>query len=281
VINLKSSARWKLNFERVFKGKGLVSEILQSISTETFFRVEENSRETQLSKIYLMDFSHFLNDSTTIKGSNYFQQDLHIFENSSDLSFRFRYTQRNSLNQYNTGLQRSYFRQRSVRIRFRMIEEITNQTEFTNETDNVWAPPSSNQSRLAESNELVSDFSYRPLNNLEVGFEVKVGRTTDSYPDIPTNIDINGQTIRLTWSLANRGRLRVEIERNELIADVSTNYIPFEVTQGNSLGKNYFWRVNFDFRITGNLQSRVSYDGRMQGGGRTIHSMQAEARAYF
>ena len=85
----------------------------------------------------------------------------------------------------------------------------------------------------------------------------------------------------MTYSIANIGRLRLEAERTELLSNTSTANIPFEITRGNVIGKNYFWRVYFDYRIASYVQTSFSYDGRLQGSGKVIHTMRAEARAYF
>ena len=73
----------------------------------------------------------------------------------------------------------------------------------------------------------------------------------------------------------------IEVERNELTTNTSENFIPFEILKGNVIGKNYLWRVNFDYRLSGNLQTMFNYSGRIQGKGKTIHTMRAEARAYL
>ena len=99
VIDLKLNTRWKFELKRYFKNKDFVSTVLKSLSTETIYRIEENSRVTEPEKIYLLNFNYFLDDSTTIRGFNYFQQDIHIFKNQRDLSFRFRFTERKSFNQ--------------------------------------------------------------------------------------------------------------------------------------------------------------------------------------
>lgn len=281
VVDLKTNTRWKVSFEKFFKSKSLPSEILQPVSTETSFRVEENSRETNTSKIYFLNFSSFLNDSTTIRGFNLFQQDLFLWENSSELSIRLRYLQRRSLNQFAAGLERGYNREQGIRIKFKLVEEIANQTDLAATIDNVDAPLSSNRARKITSTNLSTDFSYRPVRNIEAGFKIGAGRSEDRYPVKPTVIDQNSQTFRLNLSFANSGRLRFEFERNELSSNTSENYIPFELTRGNYIGKNYFWRLNFDYRLSGNLQSTVSYDGRLQGNNRAIHTARAEMRAYF
>jgi hypothetical protein len=135
-----------------------------------------------------------------------------------------RYSQRTSLNQFSGGAERGYNRERSLRIRFKMIKEMSNQTDLVNETDNVNAPLSSNRKRRITGNNIITDFSYRPEQNIEVGFKIKVGRSTDDFPENPTVIDENSQTLRFLLSFAGTGRLQ-EIERAELYKHIQ-NFLP-------------------------------------------------------
>jgi hypothetical protein len=162
-----------------------------------------------------------------------------------------------------------------------MINEINNQTEFTNQIDNLDSPLSTNRARQVNRNDVITEFSYRPVNNIEAGFKIQVGRSEDYLPLNKTMVDLNSVTLRITYSIANIGRLRLEAERTELLSNTSASNIPFEITRGNVIGKNYFWRVFFDYRIASYVQTSFSYDGRLQGTGRVIHTMRAEARAYF
>jgi hypothetical protein len=280
IINLKTSTRWKVKYGDIFEKGSLAHKLLNPLSTETYWRIEENSREEDYKKIYLLDFSAFQNEATTINGSNFIQQDFFLFENDPNLSFRFRYAQTKGLNQFSGGTERSFSRERSLRITFRMVKELSNQTDLVNTKDAVFAPEQSNRKRNIDGNSVSSDFSYRPENNVEIGFKLKVGRSTDSYPEKPTIIDLNSQSIRFNLSFAGTGRLRIELERDELNGN-SDNFLPFELTGGNLLGKNYYWRLNFDYRLSSFLQSTVSYDGRLQGANRAIHTARAEVRAYF
>jgi hypothetical protein len=281
VIDLKTSTRWKIDYESFFDENSLPGILLNPLSTETIWRIEENSQEEDYKKIYLLNFSAFQNPDKTIRGFNYVQHDVFFWENDPGLSFRFRYTQRRSLNQFSGGIERAYQRERSMRIRFKMVEEISNQTDLISQTDNVGAPISSNRKRMITSNNVVTDFSYRPERNIEVGFKIKAGRSTDELPEQPTIIDINSLTFRFNLSFLGKGRLRAEIERNELTSNTTENFLPFELTSGNAIGKNYFWRLNFDYRISNNLQSTLNYDGRVQQGSQVIHNARAEVRAYF
>ncbi len=281
IINLKTSTRWKVQYGEIFNSGSIAYKLLNPLSTETYWRIEENSREENYKRIYLLDFSAFQNEATTINGSNFIQQDVFLFENDPDLSFRFRYAQTKGLNQFSGGTERSYNRERSLRITFRMVKELSNRTDLVNSRDAVFAPVESNRKRNINGNSVTSDFSYRPQNNIEVGFKIKVGKSEDTYPLIPTIIYLNSQSMRVNLSFAGKGRLRIEIERDELSGNTSQNFLPFELTGGNRIGKNYYWRLNFDYRISTFLQSTVSYDGRIQEGSKAIHTARAEVRAYF
>ncbi|MFA3781840.1 hypothetical protein ABRY23_02100 [Melioribacteraceae bacterium 4301-Me] len=281
VMNLKLNTRWKIEFADFFKEKNFWGTIFNPISTETSFRIEENSNLTDTKQIYLLNLSKFLNDSTTIQGVQYFQNDINIFKNKSDFSLRFRYIQRKNLNQYSTGLERGYFNERSLRIRFNMLKEINNQTDIIFQNDNLISPPATNRAREVKSANFVSDFSYRPISNLEFGFKISAGQSQNYYTSIPTVINSNSLALRLTWSLANLGRVRTELQRTELTANSSNVNIPFEITKGNVIGKNYFLQFNFDYNIASNLLLTFSYNGRLQGDTKIIHTMRAEARAYF
>lgn len=281
VIDLKANTRWKIDFSRIINSTDFLSNTLKAISTETVWRVEENSKESKTSKIYLMNLNSFLNDSTTIRGAQFFQQDVNILQFNSDFSVRFRYLQRRNLSQYAQGTEKGFFKERGIRVRIKMIEEINNQTEFINQIDNLISPPTSNRAREVNQNYIATEFNYRPAPNIETGLKIQIGRSKDTFPSKPTVIDQNSVTLRATLSIADIGRLRVETERAELVSNSSNINIPFEITRGNVIGKNYFWRVFFDYKIASYVQTSFNYDGRLYGKGRVIHTMRAEARAYF
>ncbi len=281
VINLKTNTRWKIEYADIFDRNTFIGTILEPISTETVWRIEEITRETDLSKIYFLQLKYFQEEGTTIRGANYVQNDVYINENRQDLSFRFRYTQRIGMSEFNTGVENSYNRERSLRIRFRLVKEVSNQTDIVNFTDNLSSPPPSTRNRQITDNNITTDFSYRPVNIIEVGLKLKVGKSEDTFPQLKTEIDVNSQAVRFTLSFAQTGRLKIEFERVELTSNTLANIIPFEMLNGNQVGKNYFWSTNFEYRVASFLQTTLGYEGRWQGIGRVVHTARAEARAYF
>lgn len=281
VIDLKTGFRVKILFRDLAEEGLSFLKPLDFISSETTVRIEENSKENDIEKIYLLKLSWFLNDKNTIRGAQSILQDIFIFENNSDLNFRLRFNERNSFTEFSGGAERGLLTERSLRTRLRLVREFSIQADVMLNSNNLAAPPASLRNRKINSTDFVLDFSYRPENYIETGFIIKTGVTKDEYPTTPTELKTNSQILRVNFSFAGTGRVRFEVERVEIIKNDTENFLPFELTNGNLVGKNYYWRLNFDYRISTNLQSTLGYDGRSLGGGRVIHSARAEVRAFF
>jgi len=281
VVDLKFNTRWSFDLSQYFKENAAFSKLLRALSSETSWRIDENSKESDISKIYFLNLSSFLSDSTTLRGSNTFTQDLFYDKNKRDFSLRLRYIQKKYLNNFSAGIEEGYLRERSIKLRIGLIKEILNQTEYINKTDLVSAQLNSNRNRELISDELTTEFSYRPYPRWEVGLKFVAGTTNDSYPQTPTEITFNSQELRINYSFFTKGRIRGELERNEYLVNTEENYIPFEITKGNAVGKNYILRIIFEYKIGTNLQTTVNYMGRFHGSGRVLNTFRAEARAFF
>lgn len=282
VIDLKASSRIRLTPARILQGSdSFFQNALRSISSETYVRIEERSTEKDLKQIYLLHLSRFQNDSTSIIGSKQFTQDIHLFENDPDLSFRFRFGQRSGFTRFALTNERSLAIERSIRIRWRLVREIAAQFDIVRRIDRVTATRPTNRERNIASSTLVSDFSYRPEQNIEVGFRFDVTRATDSFPVRPLTADLDDQNVRIVYSLETRGQLRAELEREEVTLDGAALTFPFELTGGKVIGKSWLWRLSLDYRVAEFVQATVGYDGRSEGGRRTVHFARAEVRAFF
>lgn len=281
IIDLKASARLKWNLQKLINDKGLLNDFTEALTFESYGRIDENTKETGINDIYLLRLSKFLKEETTLKGSQTLQQIIHLFENSNEFSIRLQYDQNKNLNSYGSGTEKGFKKSQSLRLKMRLIPEIANQTDISFEKDNMDAPAYKIRNRMLDKFTALSDFSYRPYNYIESGFVLGISSIQDNYPTKPTIVNSNSQVFRINYSFGTSGRLRFEIERNEVLANANGNYIPFEMTNGNAVGKNFYLRMNFDYRIAANLQTTANYDGRKQGESPVIHSARAEVRAFF
>ena len=182
VSDLKTGFRVRFQPSRLLqRPSSLLERIVRSISTETVVRIEERSTDPDTRQIYLLNFPHFLNEQTTITGSNLLTQDVYLFENDPSLSVRFRFNQRRGLIRLAQAPEKSLLRERSVRVRSQLVKEIGNETEFINKIDQVNSSSPSPRLRDLLSNELRTRFSYRPEPAWEVSYGIGVSRVLNRY----------------------------------------------------------------------------------------------------
>lgn len=281
VASLKSSIRLRLQPSRVVKGmSNWVGKVLRSISTDTYLRVDENSTDPITKHIYLLNLKYFLNNRYTITGSKQIMQDLNIFENDPDLSFRFRFNERYGLNKFVTSIERTYNREMSIRIQSQLVKEIANQTDFVNRVNVSTSSLSSLRTYNLNSNSLITDFSYKPFLEWEIGFNIGLMEVINYGINDVSEAFINEEGIRVTRSFLSIGQLRVELAREEVKLKNIVNP-PYEMTLGKTQGKTYLWRLVLDYRITNNIQLSLNYNGRIENAQSAIHYLRAEAKAFF
>ena len=282
IIDLKTSLRFRINPRQfIQQPSGFLESAASIMSTETYIRVDEKSTESNLKDIYLLNFKKFLQDSTTISGSNLFTQDLYFLEGRPEFSTRLRFSQRKGLNQLSGGNERSYVRERSIRLRWQLVREISNQIDIINKVDRVSGSQGSSRVRDITSNSVVFDLSYRPEQDIEVGFKLETGKSTDNNQTPALNADINTQALRFVYALQGAGQARVEATREEVGLGRALDSFPFELTGGRVAGKTWLWRCALDYRVTQFIQATVNYDGRSEGGRTPVHTARAEVRAFF
>lgn len=286
VVDLKVGIRARINLGRLFPQRtSTLSRVLSAFSSETVARVEEKSTEPDARQIYLLHLSKFQNDSTTISGSNLFTQDLYLFEADPTFSVRFRYTQRHGLVRLVGSTEKTYSDERGVRIRSQLLKEIGNQTEYTNKVDRLFASVESSRQRDLLSNALRTEFSYRPYPEWEVAFGTGISQVSNRFTGNNAIANLNDQFLRLTYSILSTGQLRSEIQREEVSitnqTKTSSPEYPYELTNGEVVGKTMLWNLAFDYRISQYVQVTVTYDGRSEGGRPAVHTARAEARAFF
>jgi len=282
IIDLKTSTRIRFTPAKfIRRGSGFMGDALSAISTETYARIEEKSSEHDLKEIYLLNLNHFLQDSTTLAGSQLFTQDLFLFEGQTLFTMRGRYSQTHGLINFAGGIEHSYGRERSVRLRWQLVPEISNQLDYVNKIDRVSSQEVSTRVHDILSNTVSLDISYRPEQNLELGMKFDIAKSTDRFQTPDLGASLNAQSVRLVYAFQGAGQARVEGSREEERVGRTLDSYPYELTGGRVAGKTWIWRVGFDYRVTQFIQASATYDGRTEGGSPPVHTARAEVRAFF
>jgi hypothetical protein len=279
VVSLKTSARLRYALSEFGgPGGGGVPGFLAPFSGETYVRIEEQSADSVKSNIYLLRLGTFLDPATTVQGSQLFLQELSLFEFDPAFSVRFRFQERRGLARLSSGDERSYARERGVRLRWSMGEDLSNRVELRHLTDDVSAVSGSARNRAVEATLGEVEWTYRPAGDIESTFGFSLGRA-NNYEQ--TFASLNGQKVTIAWLLRNAGRLGAEISREEAVVTGNAADLPFELTQGRMAGKIWIWSGSLEYRLTRFLESSVRYEGRKEGAFRTVHVGTMIVRAFF
>lgn len=284
IINLKTSAKIRLTPNRFIRQPSSTFErFINILSSETYVRLEERSTEQDIRQIYLLNLNRFLRQTTTQYGFQFVQQDFHLFENKPEYSFRFRFNQRKGLSQYSSGAEKNYTRERSFRSRFQLTNDVANQTDVILKNDNVISSSHINQQRQISSLLLVTDFSYRPRQNVEFGFKIETSNAEDNIVPQIVTANFNSQALRTVIGIQGSGQLRVEFSREEiLLGQLPQNYsIPFELTGGRDIGRQYLWSAVADYKAGNNVLFSLQYSGRTTSRSSIVHTGKMEVRAFF
>ncbi|MEJ5305500.1 MAG: hypothetical protein WHV63_06110 [Ignavibacteria bacterium] len=280
VIDLKASIRLKLDFRNLSLNENIYKYI-KPLSTETYLRVEENSTDPKESNVYLIRLKTFQNKSTTIRGNNLIQQDINLFEYDPDFNLLLRLIERRGFSRFSLTDERRFQQEKLIRMRWKFVKEFANQSEVNITKNNLYSSAYSSRNFLIKQVTINSKLFYYPYNNVEAGFKIEIGQSKDFYPQTPTIIDLNSQELTLIIMYSMRGKFNFSIERTEMISNQNLSYLPFELTRGYLIGKNYIWRASFDYQIANNFQASIVYDGRVQGKNNPIHTATAEVKAFF
>jgi len=283
VTVLNTSARITLKPARYFNisGNDFLSEVIRNFTTESYVRIEENSKNPDTDDIYFLNFSTFQNDSNTLFGTNIFQQDINFFEYNTAYSLKLRYIQQQTMNQFVGGNERFFGIQKLVKLKLGLTTDITTFFEYTNRVDRNDAPLNSVRNRNIKSEGISGDFSYMPIPEIESGFQLNFASALDYYPTIPTQADINTILFRIIYSFTLSGRVRAEIQRDNISINNPDAIYPYELTNGKPVGNSILWRLLFDYSISKNLQATFNYDGRAESNRNIIHTGRAEIKAFF
>ncbi len=274
VTGLRASSRVRFNGYQLGGGPAF----LRPFSFETYARVEEKSTDPRKSDIYLLRLSHFLNEQETISGTSLVTQDCYLFETNPKFSLRLRFNQGLGLTQYALGLERTYKREQSLRIRWQLVEEFSNQTDISLQRDALAGVPGNPRLRDVALTLFASDWTYRPVQRIELGMRFSTGRG-QNYDS--ATVGLNDQSVRFVYALNERGQWRTELTREEATIISGNGSVPFELTGGRVLGQSWLWHFALDYRISHSIQSTFVYDGRREGKGQTVHTARAEVRAFF
>jgi hypothetical protein len=287
ITNLQTSLSLKLDPARYWKKvNSPIQLFLRNTSSETYFRINEETKEKKLANIYLLNISKFQGDSTMM-GSIIVNEDLYFLRQSNKISFRLRYRYRDDkFNQYLDAYDNEdkLSIERGVRTDYTLHKKIKAQSEARQRFIVRKNKADTYRNRDITSYIINQNFSYRPGIKWEFGIESENGFEKDDAENKDLDIRYHSILFRTDYSLLKKGKISTEYEYQ--LVDVLNNpqnvTIPFEMAKGKKRGINKRWQLRIEYTLATNIVSSLFYSGRDEAGfKKIIHSGQAEIRAYF
>ncbi len=255
---------------------------LSSVSTETFVRLEEKTREDDVWSIYRLELSRFRSEETTIFGNQNFRQDIYWNRNRSNFSVRLRYNRSENLNnQYLEGGQSFELSERSAQVRTRLSSKFNMQIDLEDTREKKVYRIAGRSDKNIFNQSVGLNLSYRPQQKIEIALQSKWAHAENRVAN-PLEVNFLSLSPRVNYSFRGKGRLRTEVEFNRVDVSPENAIVPYEMVSGNKGGKNIRWLASFDYNVSRYIRASVSWNGRYEEYlGRAIYTLRAEMRAYF
>ncbi len=256
---------------------------LSGIRWQSLVDIREENRTEQLQDIYLMRLHRFRDDSLTINGRIYIEQDVELFRNNTRRELRVTADRMRSQQQQASGLEK----RRTDNLRVRAGGRISRRYRLI-----VGSALGRNENRsetFASRNYAIRGGEVRPrldvrwTGSLQSGASLAVSRRTDRHPENPATV--SGLTMLLD-SRASLGRrlqsaVRLEHRRYSFSGGPSSSMGEFELTDGAGPGNTWAWSLQSDYRISDFLRASLQYDGRTVPGRPAIQTLRFTVNAIF
>jgi len=287
ITQLGTSIRLLLEPRRIFKKpESSFSKLIAQFSGDSYFRIEEESKDEDLSNLYLINYSSFQGPST-LKGGIVYNQDLWFMRQNRNHSFRFRYRYRDDLfNQFldENDNENRLSVERSIWANYIVIEKLKAQSSLRNV--HTFRSNRANEARNRDINSVIynQNFSFRPDASWEFGIESEYGQEEDLANQKNLKIDYGRALLRMSYAILSKGKISTSFDYQmvNVLDNPFDATIPFEMAGGKKEGISKNWQLRGEYTIAENVVISLFYNGRDDAGfEEIIHTGQAEIRAYF
>ncbi|TVQ15182.1 MAG: hypothetical protein EA364_02945 [Balneolaceae bacterium] len=285
VISLNTRLRARISPERIIRADASNStllNILRNIELNSILDIRERNTTSRLEDIYLLRLNTFRDDSLTIDGRLYWQQEIDLFKQNRLFDLRFSVDQNLGLSRRATGLDE----QESVSFRFYSTLRTLRGWQFT--VAGRSASSLNTSENLPGRNYDIRDLGIEPEVRYEISRALQVGlgssviRKTDRFS--PDNATLNTFRLRadtrIFAGMGMQGQGRIEYRSNRLTGTTSS-LGEFEMTEGAGLGSTFLWSAGFSWRVSEFIRATVNYDGRTITDRPTVQTLRVVFTAVF
>lgn len=288
VTNLETAWQFQYRPATPRKNADAWSAFLQRISTFTYIKIEEQSREPNIWDIYLLRLSKFHRPGSSVRGAFTINQDIDFNERNPDWGVLLRSRYQDVLSNQFLDPSNNESRitwERSVQVRKLLMRRKLNVTgEYRNSFNKRWVTSFRSRNLNILSQSFISRINLRPDIRWQLRLDVERGIESDRKTVNPLRLVFWNIKPQISYSLHGKARATADltfIQVNQT-DNPGGRPIPFEMARGKKEGNSWQWSARFEYFVSNNITINVNYTGRRDAEAlRTLHLGRAEVRAFF
>ena len=260
------------------------AKMLNQFNINSTIEIRETNRTEDIKDIYLLNLSTFRDDSTTIDGQLFWQQELNIFPDDTKKEISITANQSRSLNQRTSGAEERITDNYQIKNRFRF------KNRYTINSSIGYGKQKSSSERLLNRNFDIRSVEFSQGLNVLVNRSLQTGLTfnytskTDRFNQgtAATEADLFKITSDTRAFLFKKIQTTARLEwQNVNINGPSTTFGQFELTEGAGTGSTFNWAIQGSYRISNLIRASINYNGRTVQNRGVIQTMRVLVSAVF
>ncbi|HBQ59205.1 MAG TPA: hypothetical protein DD671_06170, partial [Balneolaceae bacterium] len=234
----------------------------------------ENSTTTDIEDVYLLKLNTFRNDSTTIQGRLFWEQELDVFRGWNDLDLKLGMAENRGVNRRSSESIQNFTQKMYINTGYNLTDRIRLKLDLQQSQNR------SESSRIMNRNYDIHARSFEPgingtiSRNWNAGIDISYAQKEDRAPAEVTKASLLkvSTTQRLYLWRKVQTNLRLEF-RNSVIEGSSSTYGNYELSEGTGEGKNLLWSLRSSYRLSNLIRFSLDYDGRTVQDRPAIHTI--------
>jgi hypothetical protein len=276
IFTVKPSARW--NNKKGFK------KIASLFSNQTAFRTDRKTTNRDLAIAY----NPFLSDTkdstlvmlnSSMRNTVYFNQADAVF----GMDFTWQDVENKTLLVNDTAFRTNISRE--TKARWNLNRQWTLQGSYKDGTK------VNNSKFFRTRNYRIAYFetepkiSFQSSSSMRITLSYKYSEKENKLAITPNaHVKATAQNLgsEIKYNALNKGSLSMKFNFIQIAYnDAENSPLAYEMLEGLKPGKNYTWGISYSRTLASNIQLTLSYDGRQSPRSKTIHTGNAQVRAFF
>ena len=281
VIGVQARVRLGFDPARLWSGPAQPwQRLLSRLSTRTTLDVNERNSGPDLTRLYLLDLSRFLDPVFTQNGRIRVGQEVFLFRGETRYGLDLSGSLLRSRNQLAGETESRRVETYRAEGRYRPVARLGLRGGATRERDRAESARYASRRFQITSSAFEVGATWTPLPGFQAGASAHYARKRDRTAGRTATVE----RLPLDARLSRAGRYvlsaTAEAARVRLEGD-ARGQAAYELTEGRGPGTSFLWNVTFQYVLTRYLNLSLAYDGRAPAAAPAIHTARMQVSATF